>query len=560
MTARTQQARTGTNLTPPGTGTLLPGQLYLEMGTPARLWFGVPPAIDATGRKLLYDADANTAAISGKVNRSGDTMGGPLVLAADPAANMQAATRQYVDAVRTAMVPLAGGTMTGLLLLSGDPTAAFGAATKQYVDGRDALRLPLTGGTLTGALTLAADPAVALGAATKQYVDAKVAGATYPYLPLTGGTVTGALTVNGNTGVGGPPPATANTGTLYAARQMTASSHVCNAYLDNTGGVWRYVVAAPAALLTLGPVGAELASAASGAVGAAVNWNGTLIFDAAGNAAFNKDVNVAGAVTGAGGLIVSGGFGLSSGAGVNYLSFASGYGWGWNTSNGLLTWTTGSNGTVLTVDPAGSVVANGNISAGASVYATAQVRGNAGVFANAAANFGLYSGSGNNYLQFAPSYYWSWAGADGTLGWYVGAGLFWNFRNNDFAAVNNLGVVAGNGAYVNTASDEQHKTDIAPAPHGLDEILAIEPITYRKFDFRTRAMSDRVELGFGARQLATVLPEAAPLTGARNPNLPPPAQGEQPARGLVIEPIVAALVNAVKTLSRRLAVLEGAPA
>lgn len=45
---------------------------------------------------------------------------------------------------------LAGATMTGNLVLAGDPTAALQAATKQYVDNNF---LPLTGGTLTGALT-----------------------------------------------------------------------------------------------------------------------------------------------------------------------------------------------------------------------------------------------------------------------------------------------------------------------------------------------------------------------------------------------------------------------
>lgn len=73
-----------------------------------------------------------------KVNRSGDTLTGPLVLAADPTANFQAATKQYVDnaviAGASQDVPLAGGTMTGPLILSGNPTANFQAATKSYVD------------------------------------------------------------------------------------------------------------------------------------------------------------------------------------------------------------------------------------------------------------------------------------------------------------------------------------------------------------------------------------------------------------------------------------------
>lgn len=55
-----------------------------------------------------------------------------------------------------AKVQKSGDTMTGLLILSGDPAVALGAATKQYVDGATTGGpfLPLTGGTLTGALTV----------------------------------------------------------------------------------------------------------------------------------------------------------------------------------------------------------------------------------------------------------------------------------------------------------------------------------------------------------------------------------------------------------------------
>jgi len=81
-----------------------------------------------------------------------------------------------------------GDTMTGPLILSGDPTTALGAATKQYVDAADALKVAKAGDTMTGLLVLSADPSAALGAATKQYADLKVAKA--------GDTMTGALVVN----------------------------------------------------------------------------------------------------------------------------------------------------------------------------------------------------------------------------------------------------------------------------------------------------------------------------------------------------------------------------
>lgn len=81
-----------------------------------------------------------------------------------------------------------GDTMTGPLILSGDPTTALGAATKQYVDAADALKVAKAGDTMTGLLVLSADPSAALGAATKQYADLKVAKA--------GDSLTGPLTTN----------------------------------------------------------------------------------------------------------------------------------------------------------------------------------------------------------------------------------------------------------------------------------------------------------------------------------------------------------------------------
>lgn len=149
-----------------------------------------------------------------KLNLTGGTLTGGLTLSADPTANLQAATKQYVDsglsthatdaalhltsaqntwldavtatsgqvnylvgvtsAVQTQLdskVAMAGGTMAGLLTLSADPTSIMHAVTKQYTDAGLTLKLNLTGGTMTGALTLSADPTSNLHSATKQYVD-----------------------------------------------------------------------------------------------------------------------------------------------------------------------------------------------------------------------------------------------------------------------------------------------------------------------------------------------------------------------------------------------------
>lgn len=81
----------------------------------------------------------------------------------------------------SSFLPLTGGQMTGPLLLNADPAVALGAATKRYTDAAQAAAeaytdaapyLPLSGGTLTGPLALAQDPVGVLDATTKQYTDA----------------------------------------------------------------------------------------------------------------------------------------------------------------------------------------------------------------------------------------------------------------------------------------------------------------------------------------------------------------------------------------------------
>lgn len=88
------------------------------------------------------------------VNKTGDTMTGPLILSGDPTQALGAATKQYVDSASSSLssskVNKSGDTMTGLLVLSADPSTNLGAATKQYAD----LKVAKTGDTMTGALVV----------------------------------------------------------------------------------------------------------------------------------------------------------------------------------------------------------------------------------------------------------------------------------------------------------------------------------------------------------------------------------------------------------------------
>ena len=148
--------------------------------------------------------------------RSGDTLTGPLTLAADPTTALQAATKEYVDGQVATALPKTGGTLTGALSLPADPTSSLQAATKHYVDSQSAAALPTSGGTLTGPLTLAADPTAALQPATKAYADARVL--------RSGDTLTGPLTLAAD-------PTTA----LQAATKEYVDGQVATA-LPKTGG------------------------------------------------------------------------------------------------------------------------------------------------------------------------------------------------------------------------------------------------------------------------------------------------------------------------------------
>jgi len=138
---------------------------------------------------VITDGSAPPPDVSGKVNRVGDTMTGPLLLNDNPTLPLHAVTKQYVDTGLVLKsdathvhpyVNTSGDTMTGLLVLSGDPTVPLHAATKQYVDTGLGLKSDTThihpyvntsGDTMTGLLVLSADPTTPLQAATKQYVD-----------------------------------------------------------------------------------------------------------------------------------------------------------------------------------------------------------------------------------------------------------------------------------------------------------------------------------------------------------------------------------------------------
>ncbi|MCM2280955.1 MAG: hypothetical protein NDI61_03815 [Bdellovibrionaceae bacterium] len=142
--------------------------------------------------KADYDSFAAKQAALGytPVNKAGDSMTGVLNMGdgvtnfnianlLDPTLAHHAATKNYVDtglsgkqnSLGFTPVDKAGDTMTGLLVLSADPAANLGAATKQYTDSAVttavAAKVSKAGDTMTGSLTL---PANGLVVGTNQLV------------------------------------------------------------------------------------------------------------------------------------------------------------------------------------------------------------------------------------------------------------------------------------------------------------------------------------------------------------------------------------------------------
>jgi hypothetical protein len=166
------------------------------------------------------------------------------------------------------------------------------------------------------------------------------------------------------------------------------------------------------------------------------------------------------------------------------------------------------------------------------------------------ANFGLGSSGGNNSLTFGAGWAWTWASANGTMVWQnPNGGVGWQMNpGSPFLAYNPIGPVGGNGPYADI-SDGRAKQEITPTDVGLNEILAIEPISFRRRQTGRGETDPRsLELGFSAQQLQSVIVEAVVAVD----------NTDDPLLAINTTALVAALVNAVKTLAARVEVLEAA--
>jgi len=197
-----------------------------------------------------------------------------------------------------------------------------------------------------------------------------------------------------------------------------------------------------------------------------------------------------------------------------------------------------------------TIYCNGSIYVASEVQANVvRARGLDGTY-----SIGMYQDGASSFHNFYPSIYLSWQQANGNLHYINGNGLHTVWTASSGIFQNFQGGVTAAGAYTNT-SDRRTKENIAPTTRGLPEILGLVPVEFTRITppgIEMPGVERPLELGFVAQDVYEVLPEAvwaiADVDGT--------VRETEPILGLTSETIVAALVNAVKTLEQRISLLE----
>lgn len=346
--------------------------------------------------------------------------------------------------------------------------------------------------------------------------------------------------------------------------------------------------------------------------GTAINLSGTTLTLAGttinlnANVVANAAITVAGSLTatdvyangGALRLSASGAYIYSNASVTQFLQDGGAWRWEYARSSGGMAYIRGyDNLSLFYIDPAGNVGAPGSLTANAimsnsgtfyvggnTAYYTARntngswnwvenntanmtldgsgnltlrswLTANGSVCVNADQSFKLYD-SGHRNIQFQNQWVIQWDGGNGDLNWLTPQGAFQALRTSDRWIIN-WGFSNGLFApYAGTAyqvvSDERLKTNIEPSPHGLDTVLGLRPIRFQRRGHKGE-MSDRVEHGFSAQQVRSLIPEA----------VTPIDQKPDAILTMSTDAITAALVNSCKelaalnaTLAARVSALE----
>jgi len=187
-------------------------------------------------------------------------------------------------------------------------------------------------------------------------------------------------------------------------------------------------------------------------------------------------------------------------------------------------------------------------------------RGN--VFVSDDGNFYLGVGDHYKYVNFAPYVYWTWDWWNGDMCFSQGQNrIMFQIRNGDGQCTSYQGPMAGYGNYINI-SDRRFKQEdtIITAPQGLNEILQLNPVTFKRIERNYGGKHPqpeiRPELGFIAQEVAEVLPEAVHPVGAELPDGSGGITDYNPTLGVSTGSLTPVLVNAIKELNARIIQLE----
>jgi len=221
---------------------------------------------------------------------------------------------------------------------------------------------------------------------------------------------------------------------------------------------------------------------------------------------------------------------------------------------------------VLTVGStvnAGSFNTGGNIT-GAQIQGSGNILGGAAVYVNypTVSDFYLARGAPNRVLNFAANWSLTWNESPNDYFFSEGPtrSQSWWARSSDSSWIVQYGPCYATSFPI--LSDDRLKRDVTASAYGLAEVLKIEPIRFTRTGKAASLKQPELagerppgvasvpfhpEIGFSAQQLREVIPETVVKF-----------EVDREDSHLAVEPmgIVAALVNAIKTIDVRLQTLE----
>lgn len=182
-------------------------------------------------------------------------------------------------------------------------------------------------------------------------------------------------------------------------------------------------------------------------------------------------------------------------------------------------------------------------------------------------NFYITNTGPDKIFNYAASWFWDWSTGNGDLTWFSG-GLGDHTCMEAGSAILNCrkGPVRGLGLYQST-SDRRSKQDIVPTNQGLDTILNLNPVTFKRIGRKNAAHirpdgvehklpEPQTEIGFIAQEVREFLPVA--VHEAANDLLPEEDGQDTPLLSVSYESLIPVMVNGFKELNTRILNLETA--